>query len=109
MAKTTDTTASSRFHNISDAALADEIGRVDAISKAAEAELKALKDEFKRRGLTDVAGDAFAVTATNQIAGRLDAKAVREFLGPAYTRFETVVISTVIRIKAANRTLAVAA
>ncbi len=30
----------SRFHNLSDAALADEIGRVDSISKAAEAELK---------------------------------------------------------------------
>ena len=41
----------SRFHNLSDAALADELGRVDAISKAAEAELKALKDEFKARGL----------------------------------------------------------
>ena len=40
----------SRFHNLSDAALADELGRVDAISKAAEAELKALKDEFKARG-----------------------------------------------------------
>ena len=33
----------SRFHNLPDAALADELGRVDAISKAAEAELKALK------------------------------------------------------------------
>ena len=62
----------SRFHNLSDAALADEFGRVDAISKAAEAELKALKDEFKARGLAAVAGDAFEVTATEQIAGRLD-------------------------------------
>ncbi len=108
MAKNTNTTPS-RFHNISDAGLADEIGRVDAIVKAAEAELKALKDEFKTRGLTDVAGNAFAVTATEQIAGRLDAKSVREFLGPTYARFETAVVSTVIRIKAANRTLAVAA
>jgi hypothetical protein len=99
----------SRFHNVSDTALADEIGRVDAITKAAEAELKALKDEFKARGLIDVAGDAFTVTATEQIAGRLDAKAVREFLGPTYARFETAVVSTVIRIRAANRTLAVAA
>ncbi|SFK72754.1 hypothetical protein [Methylocapsa palsarum] len=102
-------TIPSRFHNLSDIALADEIGRVDAIVKAAEAEPKALKDEFKARGLTDVAGDAFTVTATEQIAGRLDAKAVREFLGPTYVRFETAVVSTVIRIKAANRTLAVAA
>ncbi len=108
MAKISNTIPS-RFHNLPDAALADEIGRVDAIVKAAEAELKILKDEFKARGLTDVAGDAFTVAATEQIAGRLDAKAVREFLGPTYTRFETAVVSTVIRIKAANRTLAVAA
>lgn len=98
----------SRFHNLSNAALADEIGSIDAIAKAAEDELKALKEEFKERGLTEAAGDAFSVSATEQIAGRLDAKAVREFLGPAAARFETVVISTVVRIKAASRALAVA-
>ncbi len=49
MAIPTNTT--SRFPNLSDAALADELGRVDSISKAAETELKALKDEFKARGL----------------------------------------------------------
>jgi hypothetical protein len=107
MASTTVST--SRFHNLSDAALADELGRVDAISKAAETELKALKDEFKARGLSAATGDAFMVTATEQIAGRLDAKAVREYLGEAYSRFEVAVISTVIRIKAANRTLPIAA
>jgi len=110
MANSQNTTSPSRFHNFSNGALADEIGRVDAISKAADAELKALKDEFKARGLTEMAGDAFTVTATEQIAGRLDTKAVREFLGPAYSRFEIAVVSTtVIRIKAAARTLAVAA
>jgi hypothetical protein len=109
MAASQNITVLSRFHNLSDVALADEIGRVDSISKAAEAELKTLKDEFKSRGLIEVAGDAFIVAATEQIAGRLDAKAVREFLGPAYARFEVPVISTVIRIKAANRMLAVAA
>jgi hypothetical protein len=48
----------SKYHNLSNEALADEIGRVDAIAKAAEAELKALKDEFPiytRRA--DVASD----------------------------------------------------
>jgi hypothetical protein len=109
MATLHNTTAPSRFHNLSDTALADEIGRVDSISKAAEAELKVLKDEFKARGLTDIAGDWFNVTATEQIAGRLDTKAVREFLGPTSARFEVAVISTVIRISAANRVLAVAA
>jgi hypothetical protein len=105
----TATLTTSRFHNLSDAALADELGRVDAISKAAETELKALKDEFKARGLAGASGDAFMVTATEQIAGRLDAKAVRDYLGAAYSRFEVAVVSTVIRIKAANRTLPIAA
>jgi len=99
----------SRFHNLSDTALADEIGCVDSISKAAETELKALKDEFKTRGLSAATGDAFSVTATEQIAGRLDAKAVRNYLGTAYSRFEVAVVLTVIRIKAANRVLPIAA
>jgi hypothetical protein len=98
-----------RFHNLIDAALADELGRVDAISKAAEAELSALKAEFKARGLKAMTGDAFAVTATEQICGRLDAAAVRAFLGAAVARFEIAVVSTVIRIKPAARTLAIAA
>ena len=109
MATSQDTTPLTRFHNLSDAALADELGRIDAISKAAEAELKALKDDFKARGLSAVMGDAFMVTATEQIAGRLDAKAVRDYLGAAYSRFEVAVVSTVIRIKAANRVLPIAA
>jgi hypothetical protein len=73
MATASDTT--SRFHNLSDAALADELGRVDPIVKSAEAELKALKDEFKARGLSAASGDAYSMTATEQVAGRLDAKA----------------------------------
>jgi hypothetical protein len=105
----TNVPTTSRFHNLSDAALADELGRVDAISKAAETELKALKDEFKARGLSAASGDAFMVTATEQIAGRLDAKAVRDYLGAAYSRFEVAIVSTVIRIKPAARTLAIAA
>ncbi len=108
MATAASTTTVSRFHNIAEAALADEIGRLDAIVKAAEAELKAAKDEFKARGLTEASGDAYSVTATEQIAGRLDSKAVKAFLGDAYVKFETAVVSTVVRIKPAVRPLAVA-
>jgi hypothetical protein len=102
------TTTVSRFHNLSDEALADAVGRADAIVKGAEAELATLKDEFKARGLVEVAGDEFAVTASEQIAGRLDARAVKAFLGDGYFKFEKAIVSTVIRIKAANR-LAIAA
>jgi hypothetical protein len=102
MAQATNLFTTSRFHNLSSEALADAIGHADAVLKGAEAECKALKDEFKRRELTEVAGDDFVVTATEQIAGRLDTKAVKEFLGEAYHRFEIAVVSTVIRIKAAK-------
>jgi hypothetical protein len=96
------TISPSRFHNLADPALADALGHADAVLKGAEAECKLLKDEFKRRGLVEVAGGQFTVTATEQIAGRLDTKAVKEYLG-SYHRFENAVISTVIRIKAVQR------
>jgi hypothetical protein len=92
-----------RFHNLSDEALADALGCADAALKGAEAECKSLKDEFKRRGLIEVAGDHFTVTATEQIAGRLDVKAVKQYLGDSYRRFEVAVVSTVVRIKAVQR------
>jgi len=100
---TVKNTTVSRFHNLSNEALADAIGRADAIMKAAEAELAALKDEFKSRGLAEAAGNEFSVTATEQLSGRLDTKAVKEFLGASYVRFEKAIVSTVIRFKAANR------
>lgn len=102
------TTNPSRFHNLSDAELADAIGHADTIAKAAEAELKALKEELKARGVSEAQGDQFTVTATDQVAWRLDTKAVKAFLGDACSKFETVVSSTVVRVKAANR-LALAA
>jgi hypothetical protein len=101
-------TSPSRFHNLSDVALADSIGRAVTIMKGAEAELTALKYEFKARGLTQVAGDEFAVSATEQISGRLDSNAVKAFLGDACFKFEKAIVSTVIRVKASER-LALAA
>ena len=97
------TISPSRFHNLADTALADALGHADSVLKGAEAECKLLKDEFKRRGLTEVAGRHFTITATEQIAGRLDSKAVKEYLGEAYHRFENAVISTVIRVKSVER------
>ncbi|MDR3420140.1 MAG: hypothetical protein P4L80_02680 [Xanthobacteraceae bacterium] len=92
MAQAIHTHITSRFHNFSNEALADALadalGHTDAALKGAEAECKALKDEFKRRGLIEVAGDEFTITATEQIAGRIDVKAVKEYLGESYRRFE---------------------
>jgi hypothetical protein len=60
----------SRFHNLADPALADALGHAESVLKGAEAECKLLKDEFKHRGLVEVAGDQSTVTATEQIAAR---------------------------------------
>lgn len=102
-ANSLSTISPSRFHNLANEALADALGHADAVLKGAEAECKLLKDEFKRRGLVEVAGSQFMVTATEQIAGRLDTKAVKEYLGESYHRFENVIVSTVIRIKSVQR------
>jgi hypothetical protein len=103
MAQAIHTYITTRFDNFSDEALADALGHADAVLKGTEAECKSLKDEFKRRGLIEAAGDHFTVTANEQISGRLDIKAVKEFLGDSYRRFEVAVVSTVIRIKAVQR------
>jgi len=103
MAQATHDSITSRFHNLSDCALADELGHADALLKGAEAECKALKDVFKRRGLAEIAGGEFTVTATEQIAGRLDVNAVKQYLGDSWHRFEVATVSTVIRIKAVQR------
>ena len=92
-----------RFHNLSNEALADAIGHADLALKAHEAEVKALKDEFKNRGLLTAAGEHFTVTRSDQVSSRLDVAAVKAFLGDAWRRFETANITTVIRIKASQR------
>jgi hypothetical protein len=98
----------SRFHNLSNEALADELGHADALLKGAEAECKAFKDEFKRRSLSTVAGEQFTVTASEQISGRLDTAAVKAHLGDTWRRFEVATVSTVIRIKAVTQFAAAA-
>src|ERR1700752_2106709 len=89
----------SKHHNLSNEALADEIGRVDAIAKAAEMQLKALKEEFKARGVDCAEGLISTVTASEVFKNTLDTARVREALGGHVKQFETLMVSTVIRIK----------
>src|ERR1700731_1284879 len=103
MAQATDPTTTSRFHNLSSGALADALGHADAVLKGAEAEAKALKDEIKRRGLLEAAGDSFAIRVAEQISGRLDVAAVKQYLGESWRRFEIATVTTVVRIKAVER------
>lgn len=108
MATVINTTAINRFHNVSDATLADMLGTADAIMKAAKAELDAHKAEFQKRGLDSMAGAKYLITCTEQIAARLDTEAVRKFLGGDVCKFEVPSISNVIRVKP-SPALAVAA
>jgi hypothetical protein len=103
MAQATHAYTTSKFHNLSNEALADAIGNADLAFKAHEAECKALKDEFKARGVLSAAGDRFTVTRSDQVSSRLDLSAVKAFLGEACRKFETANITTVIRIKPALR------
>ena len=103
MAQAINSITTSRFHNLPNEALADALGHADATLKGAEAECKSLKEEIKRRDLIEIAGEHFTVTATEQIAGRLDIKAVKKYLGESYRRFEVATISTVVRVKAVQR------
>jgi hypothetical protein len=88
MAQAANPSTISRFHNLTNAALADALGSADAVLKGAEAECKALKDEIERRGLLEAAGDNFAIRVAEQISGRLDVAAVKQYLGDSWRRFE---------------------
>jgi hypothetical protein len=100
MAQATNPSTTSRFHNLSNGALADALGHADAVLKGAEAECKALKDEIKRRSLLEAVGDSFAIRVAEQISGRLDVTAVKAHLGESWRRFEVATVSTVVRVKA---------
>src|SRR6476619_2564412 len=89
-----------RFHNLSNSALADTLGHADAVLKGAEAECKALKDEIKRRGVLEAAGDSFAIRVSEQISGRLDVAAVKQYLGDSWQRFEIATVPTALPIQA---------
>jgi hypothetical protein len=71
-------------YNFSNEALADAIGNADLALKAHEAEMKALKEKFKSRGLLTAAGEHFSVTRSDQISSRLDVAAAKAFLGDAW-------------------------
>ena len=108
MPQAVEANTTSRFHNLSNDALADALGHADAVLKGAEGECKALKDEVKRRGLLEATGDNFAIRVAEQISGRLDVAAVKEHLGESWRRFEVATVSTVIRIKAVTQIAAAA-
>lgn len=70
-----------KIGELSDAELADEIGKADGKKGAAEEVYADLKAEFDRRGLTFVEGTKFSVFKNVQEISRFDASAARRDLG----------------------------
>ena len=68
------TISPSRFHNLSDPSARRSARPCRRRPERGGGRVQTFKDEFKRRGLVEVAGDNFTVTATEQIVGRLDSR-----------------------------------
>lgn len=93
--------------NITPAALADEIGQLDADLKAFEVTVKDKKDALKamlaKSGETIARGDRFMITVTETTSERLDTKRLRDALGDALDGYTITSTSSRMTIKAAPR------
>jgi hypothetical protein len=74
--------------------LADAIGQADALLKGAEAECKALKEEFKTRGLLTASVKCFIGTRSDHVSSRLDINAVAVDLREVQQRMEELPAKT---------------
>jgi hypothetical protein len=92
MAQATNLTTISRFHNLSNEAPADALSAMPMPHRRAP---KRNANRLRTSSSAAVAGNSFTVTARY--------KAVKEYLGESYRRFEIAVVSTVVRIKAVQR------
>jgi len=89
-----------QFDNYSNEMLADEIGDEDRKTKAAEARLKELKDEAKRRGIESAAGRVYRINIDTGERSTLDTKALRELLGDALDPYYKKSPTCTLRISA---------
>lgn len=71
-------------NDLSNTALADEIGLVNDQIKALQAKLDSLKDEAKARGLDKVEGKLFSVSFDKSIRSSLDTASVKAELGQSW-------------------------
>lgn len=98
--------------NITPAALADEIGQLDADHKALGEALDAKKDALKmmlaRNGETIARGERFMCSVTETVSDRLDTKRLKADLGGALDGYYVKATSLRMTIKAAPRQYEVA-
>ena len=64
--------------------LVDRWGAARAKAKKLDAEIEPLKEEFERRGLSVVAGEAWGVARSESTFASLDVKAIRAEMGPEW-------------------------
>ena len=77
--------AASEFGRADQGAAARPLGRGPrAKAKKLEAEIEPLKEEFERRGLSVVAGEAWGVARSESTFASLDVKAIRAEMGPEW-------------------------
>jgi hypothetical protein len=62
----------------------DRWGAVRAKAKKLDAEIEPVKEEFERRGLSVVAGEAWGVARSESRFASLDVKAIRTEMGPEW-------------------------
>lgn len=81
--------------------LADEIGRLDAMKKALEEKLSALKAEFKAAGVEQVEGELFVITQSTAIRQTLDTNSVKAEMGQSWFDDHSKLAEvTTVRVKA---------
>jgi len=69
---------------LTDAQLADEIGRLDAMKKAIDAKLEVAKERFKDRGFSEIVGTSYRIVRNEKVTWRLDTNAVKKEMGQAW-------------------------
>ncbi len=96
--------SASTLPNLETSALADMLGEAEAHTKAAVAEVEKLKAEIKRRGISQAAGQKFAILVTCSQRHALDTAAIRREMPAAWIAAHSrSSASTTISVRAAPR------
>jgi predicted phage-related endonuclease len=97
-----------KFNNLSNEQLADEIGNLDSTVKYYTERLEEVKTEFKSRNCSAARGAQFAVTVSESTSERLDTKKLKEALGDALAGYTIETTTKRLLVKAAPQLAKVA-
>lgn len=87
--------------NVNLAAIADELGRLNAAADQLESQISALKAQIKASGLDEIEGSNFTVTQSKSIRQTLDTASVKKEMGQSWFDDRSKLAEVVtVRIKA---------